>query len=272
MIGDIMKCDAVRNRLLDLPDLRSVPTEYLVHVDGCEPCAKFLDKARALVVDLAALPAPTAEMAKLTFLDSLMATGPVIRTVPAASATGSTSIRDLLKRIPVRPVATAAAAVLVGFGVWSAIPPSKPQLATAEPRRHELLQKVVTLNTELAALSEPKDRVAKLAGLAADLRTETRSLSKSADRAEMLSLANMYEKVVDGGIVRQAKRMNQFNTPVGERQAAYKVAMAELSRAAAEVTALVPTASQMVQPQLKRIAKTARDGEAQLQLLANGGA
>ncbi len=266
-----MKCEAVRNRLLDLPDLNAVPTVYLVHVDGCEPCAKFLDKARALVVDLAALPVPTSEPAKLAFLDSLMAAGPVIRTVPSTVATG-TSLRDLLKRIPVRPVATVTAAVLVGVGIWSAIPPSKPQLAVAEPRRHELLQKVVTLNTELAALAEPKDRVAKLAGLAADLRNETRALSKSADRVEMLSMANMYEKVVDGGIVRQAKRMNQFNTPVVERQAAYKTAMAELSRAAAEVTALVPTASPKVQPQLQRIAKTARDGEAQLQLLANGGA
>lgn len=266
-----MKCDAVRNRLLDLPDLRSVPTEYLVHVDGCESCAKFLDKARVLAADIAVLPVPASESAKLAFLDSLMAAGPVIRTVPSTVATG-TSLRDFLKRIPVRPVATVAAALLVGAGIWSAIPPSKPQLAVAEPRRHELLQKVVTLNTELAALTEPKDRVAKLAGLAADLRTETRSLAKSADKAEMLSIAIMYEKVVDGGIVKQAKRMNQFNTPVVERQAAYKVAMAELSRAAAEVTALVPTASQGLQPELQRIAKTARDGEAQLQLLANGGA
>lgn len=266
-----MKCEAIRNRLLDLPDLRSVPTEYLVHVDGCEPCAMFLEKARVLAADLAVLPVPSAETAKHAFLDSLMAAGPVIRTVPSPLAAGTT-LRDLLKRIPVRPVATAAAALLVGVGIWSAIPPAKPPLAKAEPPRHELLQKVVTLNTELAALTEPKDRVAKLAGLAAELRTETRSLSKSAGKAELLSIANMYEKVVDGGIVQQAKRMTPFNTPVVERQAAYKAAMAELSRAAAEVTALVPTASQGVQPQLQRIAKTARDGEAQLQKLANGGA
>ena len=266
-----MKCEAVRNRLLDLPDPNAVPAEYLVHVDGCGPCAKFLEKARSLVADLAALPAPSAETAKLAFLDSLLAAGPVIRRVPVAGVTG-TSLRDLLKRIPVRPVATIAAALLFGVGLWSALPPSKPPLAKAGPPRHELLQKVVTLNTELAALAEPKDRVAKLAGLAADLRTETRSLAKSADRAEMLSLANMYETVVTKGIVSQAGRMTKFNTPVGERQAAYRAAMAELSRAAAEVTALVPTASQGVQPQLQRIAQTARDGEAQLQLLANGGA
>lgn len=266
-----MKCEAVRNRLLDLPDLNAVPTEYLVHVDGCEPCAKFLEKARALAADLAVLPAPSSESAKLAYLDSLLAAGPVIKTVPAAIGSGTT-LRDLLRKVPVRPVATVAAAALVGVGIWSAIPGPRPPQAKAEPPRHELLQKVVALNTDLAATASPKDRVAKLAGLAADLRGETRALSKTAQAEEMQSLAKMYESVVSRGIVSQAEKMTMFNTPVAVRQAAIRSAMAELSQAATEVTALVPTASQNVQPQLLRIAKTARDGEARLLQLANGGA
>lgn len=265
-----MKCDAVQNRILDLPELNELPAELLVHIDGCASCTRFLAKARALAVDLAALPAPSSEDAKLAFLDSLMAAGPVIRTVPAVAATGSISLRQLLGRIPMRPMATAAAAVLVGVGVWTMLPPAKPPLAKAEPPRHELLQKVVTLNTELAMLQTPKDRVTKLASLAADLRTETQALSKAAHREEMLSLARMYETVVEKGIVRQSEKMTVFNTPIAERQAALKTAMAELGRTATEVTALVPMASQQVQPLLQRIAKTARDGEARLLQLANG--
>jgi hypothetical protein len=264
-----MKCDAVRNRLLDLPDLSSVPADLLVHADGCERCARFLAEARVLAADLAALPAPSGESAKLAFLDSLLAAGPVIKTVPTPLGSGTT-LRDLLARIPLRPVGTIAAAALVGVGLWSALPGPKPPQAKAEPPRHELLRKVVALNTELAASATPRDRVAKLAGLAADLRAETQALSKAAQRDEMLSLARMYETVVDKGIVTQAEKMTMFNTPVIDRQSTLKAAMAELARTASEVTALVPTASQQVQPLLQRIAKTARDGEARLLKLANG--
>jgi hypothetical protein len=264
-----MKCDAVRNRLLDLPDLVAVPADLLVHVDGCEHCAGFVEKVRALAADLAALPVPSGESAKLAYLDSLVAAGPVIKTVPGPIGS-STTLRDLLARIPLRPAATVAAAALVGVGIWSALPGPKPPVAKADPPRHELLNRVVALNTELAGLTAPKDRVAKLAGLAADLRAETQALAKAAQRDEMLSLAKMVETVVEKGIVKQAEKMTLFNTPVGERQAALKTAMAELSRTAADATALVPTASQQVQPLLQRIAKTARDGEARLLKLANG--
>ncbi len=264
-----MKCDAIRNRLLDLPDLAEVPAELRAHVDGCAACAPFLVQARALVADLARLPAPSGEAAKLAFLDSLLAAGPVIKTIPAANASGTT-LRDVLARIPARPVGAIAAAALVGVGLWSALPGPRPPLAKAEPARHELLGKVVALNTELARLAAPKDRVAKLAGLAADLRAETQALAKAADKTEMLSLAKMMETVVEKGIVAQAEKMTLFNTPVAERQAALRTAMAELSRTATDATALVPTASQQVQPLLQRIAKTARDGEARLLKLANG--
>ncbi len=264
-----MKCDAVRNRLLDLPDLAEVPHELHAHVDGCAACTAFLAKARVLVADLAVLPAPSGESAKLAFLDSLVAAGPVIRTVPTTLGSGTT-LRDLLARIPLRPVGAVAAAALVGVGVWSALPGPRPPQAKADPPRHELLTKVVALNTELAGLAAPKDRVTKLAGLAADLRAETQALAKAAPREEMLALVKMVETVVEKGIVSQAEKMTMFNTPVAERQAALKTAMAELSRTATDVTAMVPTASQQVQPLLQRIAKTARDGEARLQKLANG--
>jgi hypothetical protein len=267
-----MKCEAVQNRLLDLLG-SDVPTELLVHVDGCELCQRFLERARALDAEIATLPVPSSEAAKLAYLDSLTAAGPVIKTVPSTLARGSVSLRELLAKVPVRPVATAAAAVLVGVGVWSAWPVGGPPVAKADPPRHELLQKVVTLNTELAGVTAPKDRVAKLAGLAADLRSETRALSKAAQKDDMLALAKMYESVVNRGIVTQAEQITMFNTPSpAERKAALKAATAELSRAATEITALVPTASQQVQPLLRRIANTARDGEARLLKHPDGGA
>jgi hypothetical protein len=266
-----MKCEAVQNRLLDLLGAE-LPTELLVHVDGCDLCQRFLERARALDAEIVNLPVPSSEAAKLAYLDSLTAAGPVIKTVPSTLARGSVSLRELLAKIPVRPVATVAAAVLVGVGVWSAWPPGRPPVAKPDAPRHELLQKVVALNTELAGITAPKDRVTKLAGLAADLRSETRALSKTAETQDMLSLAKMYEGVVNRGIVTQAEQMTKFNTPLLDRQAALRAATAELSRAATEVTALVPTASQQVQPLLQRIAKTARDGEARLLKLADGGA
>ncbi len=267
-----MKCDAIQNRMLDLPNVAELPAELHAHVSGCELCTRFRERARALAADLAVLPAPSSELAKLAFLDSLIAAGPVIRTVPVSLDTGSTSLKDLFRKLPIRPLAGIAAAVLVGTGVWFTLPEPRPPVAKTEAPRHELLKKVVNWNTELAAVSAPKDRVAKLAGLAADLRGEARTLSKSAEKDDMLSLALMYDKVVAQGIVQQAEKMTLFNTPVAERQATIKLAMSELSQTASEVTALVPTASPKVQPLLQRIAKTARDGEARLLKVANGGA
>lgn len=267
-----MKCEAIQNRLLDLPSLADLPHEYQTHVDGCEPCARFRERARTLIADLAVLPVPSSEPAKLAFLDSLAAAGPVIKIVPVSNATGSISVRDLMQRVPLRPLAGLAAAVVVATGIWFVLHEPRPPMAKAEPPRHELLKKIVNWNTEMAAVTAPQDRVTKLAGLAAELRSETRSLSKTAQKDEMLSLARMYDAVIAKGIVQQAEKMTLFNTPVAERQATIKLALAELAQTATEVTALVPTASQQVQPYLQRIAKSARDGEARLLQFANGGA
>lgn len=265
----VMKCEAVQNRLLDLPDLNVVPAELGAHLDGCELCRRFVERAHALNADLAALPAPSSELAKVAFVESLLAAGPIIQATPAAAAAGL-SLRDLFAKVPARPVATVAAAALVAVGTWAVWPPTKAPVAEKIGPRHELLQKVVTANTELAALTTPRERVLKLAGLAADLRAETQALAKAAEDDEMRSLAKMYESVVTRGVVTQAEQMTKFNTPVADRQAAIKAAAAELSQAAKDVTALAPTASPRVQPLLHRIATTARDGEARLLQLANG--
>ncbi len=264
-----MTCEAVQNRLLDVPDLAVLPAELSGHLDGCELCRRFVERAHVLNAELAALPVPSSELAKIAFVESLFAAGPVIKSVPVAGIAGL-SLADLLRKIPLRPVATVAAAVVVGVGTWAVWPTSKPQVVKDSPR-HELLQKVVKANTELAMLTAPKDRVAKLAGLAGDIRSETRALSKAAEYDEMLSLARMYENVVTKGVLPQAEQMTQFNTPLADRQAAIKTARAELSQTVTDVTDLMPSSSPRVQPLLKRIAKTAQDGEARLVQLSDGG-
>lgn len=265
-----MKCEAVQNRLLDLPDRAAVPAELGGHLDGCELCRRFAERAAVLDAELAALPAPSSELAKVAFVESLLAAGPVIRNVPAVAAGPSLVAR--LRHLPARPLAATAAAVLVGVGTWAVWPAGKQAVVTKDPPRHELLQKVVKTNTELAALAAPKDRVAKLAGLAGDIRSETRALSKAAGYDELLSLTRMYETVVTKGVLPQAEQMTKFNTPPADRQAALKAARAELAQTVAEVTDLVPSASPRVQPLLRRIAKAAQDGEARLVTLADGGA
>ncbi|QEL15924.1 hypothetical protein [Limnoglobus roseus] len=266
-----MKCEAVQNRLLDVPDLTAVPAELSAHLDGCELCRRFAERAQVLNAELAALPVPSSELAKIAFVESLLAAGPVIRSVPTPMVAGL-SLQDLLRKIPLRPVVTTAAAVLVGVGTWAVWPTSKTTTTAKDAPRHELLQKVVKTNTELALLTAPKDRVTKLASLAGDIRSETRALSKAAEYDEMLSLTKMYENVVTKGVLPQAEQMTKFNTPLPERQAALKAARAELSQTVTDVTDLVPLASPRVQPLLKRIAKAAQDGEARLVKLADGGA
>jgi hypothetical protein len=168
-----MTCDTAQNRLLALPDPDRLPDDLHAHLAGCELCRRYADRMTVLDAELAALPAPASADARAAFLESLAAAGPVIRTVPTAPFRSSVSLWGLAARVRWKPVFATAAAALVAVGVWSAIPGPKPPVAEVDGPRSELVKKVVRYNTELAKASDPRERVAKLAELAADLQAET---------------------------------------------------------------------------------------------------
>lgn len=268
-----MRCDTAQNRLLALPDPDRPTDDLRAHLAGCERCRRYAERAAGLDADLAALPAPPSADARAAFLESLAAAGPVIRTVPTAPFRSSVSLWGLAARVRWKPVFATAAAVLVAVGVWSALPGPKPPPVERDGPRSELVKKVVRYNTELAKASDPRERVTKLAELAADLQAETRDVYLAAQTGEtdqLRSLANMFEQVVGDGIVRQAKAIGPFG-PVTERQKVLKETAARLAAAAAEADQLRTTAAQAhAKVSLAKMAAAARNGQAVLLKIAEG--
>lgn len=265
-----MKCEAVQNRLLALPDPAGGPADLRAHLDGCDLCRRYADRAAALDAELAALPAPASDDARAAFLDSLTAAGPVIRSVPVVPAGARWAWRP---RVPARawkPVGGLAAAVAVGVGLWAARPAKGPERDYAEGRRHELLTRVVALDARLAKAEGPEHRIPVLTEMAVALKDETGGVYK-ADRGrdEVRSLADLFEKVVRGGIVKQAGEFPRF-APVAERHQVLNAAADALAVAATDAAAMARSAPPQVQESLDRMARTAREGQDELRKLARG--
>jgi hypothetical protein len=265
-----MKCDIVQNRLLAVPAADAVPADLRTHLDGCDLCRRYLDRAAQLTAELAALPAPSAEEAKAAYLDSLLAAGPVIKSVPAIPAYS----HGWSWKPDWRPVGGLAAAVAVGVGIWAAnrSPNSATQQDFAAGPRHELTQKLVALNTRLARVDTQKQRIPILTEMAVELKNETAGVYKAAKtKDDMRSLAGDFEKLVTQGIVKHAKllRDDKF-VPVAERHQVLTAAAEALSRAGFEADQMGSTAPPQVKASLEQMAKAAKTGSEELIHLRGG--
>jgi hypothetical protein len=264
-----MTCDVAQNKLLAPPVPGRLPDDVVAHLAGCGRCRAYRERAAALDAELAALSAPSASERKAAFLDEIVSAGPVIRAVPAAPPRAAGSLREALARIGWKPTA-AAAAVLVGVGTWGAWPAGKPvPVAEVNGPRSALVGRVVRYQTELATATDPKERLAKLAALAADLRAEAVEVRLAAqDKEQMRSLARMFRKVVADGLVPQAEFWAK-TAPVGDRRATLTRTADALAAAAAELAGL-PAPGQ-AQESLAGMADTARTAHDRLYALAKEG-
>jgi hypothetical protein len=256
-----MNCPEIHNRLLAVASYDELPPKLQRHVETCELCARFLDRAKLLNAELAALAVPSSEDRKQAFLAELAADGPIIKTIPRTYANSNREWGVLLK-----PLLGLAAAVAVGVGIWALVPSPSQPIVQHEPFRHELLQRVVKLNRELAAAANPHEQLNTMTKLATELRLETTQLAKVADEHELRSLATMYERVVAQGVVAKAKQLTHFNSTAVERHEVLTAARTELSQTAMAATGLMTTASPQTRQSLQRIVTTAQEGLHQLSL------
>jgi hypothetical protein len=266
----MMTCNAVRNRLLAEPDPNRVPADLRPHVAGCAGCREFLGRYESLAKSIAALAAPQADLAKLTFVDSLTHAGPIIQSVPSL-ATSTFSWKHLLS-VAAKPIAATAAAVAVGVGIWAVSGSRRPAQEMAGPR-HELLKKVVEHNAALAKLSKPTDakaRIETLSELAVDLRTETREVMIAAHKEDLDSLAGMFESTVNDGLVKQAAKLDRMNLSPKDRKEILESAAEKLAAAADDANALTLSAPPHAKPALARMAETAKQGRTRLLQIASG--
>jgi hypothetical protein len=271
-----MTCDVIQNRLLALPDPGRPTADLRAHLADCAACRAVQAEAVRIERLVAAMPVPPADDRRTAFVDSLLADGPIIRSVPIipSTRTGSGAFRPVtkfLRRIDLRWAGgVAAAVVVVTGGVWLTTRPPAVKADVAEKPRHQLLDRTSKHVVALSAAVTPPDRLAVFADWSADLRAEAGGVYKVAPEEDMNSLAGQYEKVVARGVVEQARKLDDRPIDAGDRQKLLRRTIATLADTATEAEKLALTAPAGARPALKRIADAAKNGRTSLTRIAEG--
>jgi hypothetical protein len=255
-----MTCDAIRNRLLALPDLRRVPDELRGHLDGCQACRAYLARAVRLDGWIAAIPVPpSSEETKAAFLDRATEAGPVIKRVPVVRRDSTLNLPAFLaEHGRWRYAAGLAAAVLIAVG-WLSLQDGPPVTPSEPPTvaGHELLRRtignVVTDREALAKVNTPEQRMKVWADVAADLRDEFKRVYRHAPPDDLQVLAGMFEKATERGLLQQAEAVKG-----NQQQALLRDAVARMTEVEADLAAFAQTAPVDKQPPLRQARDTAR--------------
>lgn len=266
-----MNCEAVQNRLLAVSEPRRAGADVRAHLTICAECKAFVARAERLEQLLAKIPVPASTPeAKANLLTDILSGKPATLKFPAPAKRSAFLV---FEHVRWTHAIGAAAAVLIAVGVWAGSNGKKPSEAadTVAGVRHELLQKEVKHFVALSKTKSPIENVTIWTEVAGDLRTEASELYLVAPEEDMKAIGKMFDRAVREGIVQQA---NQFQThlPAGERKRALDSAVSKLKDAEAEADKLSATAPPHSQAVLRNMAKTARDGQKQIQeLQAKGG-
>ncbi len=264
-----MKCEAVQNRLLAVSEPRRAGADVRAHLAGCADCRAFVARATRLEELLTKIPVPASTPeAKANLLTEILSDKPVTVRFPEP-ARSRFPLSDYTRWTH---LAAIAAAVLVAIGVWVASGSRRPT-DTVETAgvRHELLHKEVKHFVALSKTQSPTQRVAIWSDVATELRAEASDLYLVATEEDMKSLGKMFDRAVKEGILADAAQF-QSGIPAQDRKQALDKAVSKLREAEMEATKLSATAPPHSQAVLRHMARTARDGQQQIQeLRAKGG-
>jgi len=272
----IMNCSTIQNKILDLPDPRVIPNELLAHVAACEACrvwAKQVARLESLLEQLPVPPAPGNKKAEM--IDELAGSDLVIirpLSVPHRESFGNSILKYLDQNKLVLGGLAAAILVVVG-GWWLLNGTGNPggNMVQAPTPKDPFLNKMVLWDVDLAKAETTSKRLQILGDMADGLSTQTRSLARVANADELRDLARWYDKVVQDGVVGQAKKLPTLT--VNERAkrkedlSALAAKLAEEANLAEKFTEVPPDAK----PALQTILKSAREGEKELRKLVNEG-
>ena len=258
-----MNCQSLQNRILALPDPRQLPENLREHLDACSGCLAWWKQAVRLERLLTQLPAPPAPAdKKAALLDELTAAGPVIKSVPAIERR---SFFARMPSLPLKTIAGLAAAVLIVVAGWMMTRPGTGTTVQAkESPRDPFLEKIVQRDLALAQAKSPDQRLEVLGGLADDLSSEARSLSKVANPEELRDLSSMFQKVVNEGIVAQVQKMPEHSMTQTQKQELLHKLTTKLAEAGQKADQAAHESPPHAQVPLKAISDTARDGQATL--------
>jgi hypothetical protein len=258
-----MTCEKVQNRILALPDPRQVPDGLRGHLDDCSACNAWWKQSLQIERQLTELPVPPAPAGKKS---ALLADLHSARAEPAHA----TRSRDFLRSPVVKYAAALAASILIVLGGWLVLRPSKQPEVVVEPAKHPLLE---TVSSRIVALSESRsqsERMEVLGSLAGDLSLESRNLARIAGEDELRDLSGWFRHVVDDGLVKQARAMNPHSMSQTEKKLLLDKLTAVLAEAERESERRAEESPPHAQVELRKIANTARDGQARLRAIFTG--
>ena len=266
-----MKCEAVQNRLLAAPDAHHPEEKLLAHLADCSACRMVQTHALKLDSWLLHLPAaPSSDVKKAAFLESIQEAGPIIRVKPRSLRTPSGTYRPWQTVLGWEQYAGIAAALMIALGgLWWFTRTKSPVPELAEKPRHELLKKEVRHLTQLANSDSAPKRMTIWAEWASDLKTETKELYKVAPNDDLQSLGRLFERAVQEGIVKQAGLLDK-HMPAGERQALFQDALARLTEVETETAQLSLNAPPDAQKTLRKMSQTAKTARVALEPLVKG--
>jgi hypothetical protein len=257
-----MNCQTFQNRVLSLTDPRELPGPLGEHASACAACSAWWRTAAKLEGLLAVLPVPPAPSDKKSELLEELA-GPVIRPLPAFAPK-----RGLWSIPAVRTFSGIAASVAILVGGWMMLRPGPgTPSAEAKPSTDPFLERIVQRDLALAQARTADQRLDVLGSLADDLSTEARSLSKIANPEELRDLSGMFQKVVNEGMVEQARRMPEHSLSPVQKKELYNRLAVKLKDAGRHADDAAKESPPHAQPALKTISDTARDGQAKLKAI-----
>ncbi len=266
-----MNCETIQNRIIALAVATEQTADVREHVADCTACQIMLTKAKRLDRVLTQLPVPSSQLAKETFMEQILAEGPVIRTKPIApSAMGSgtfPSVAKMLGLVSPKLLAGLAAGVMVTVGgAWFMTRPKPPVVEPelAEKPKHEFLARSVKHHVALSQSRTAPERLSIFSKWSTDVTTEAKDVYKAASRDEISNIAALYEKTVAQGIVEQAKQLDDHTMTRPERLNRLQAAMTLLNSAAAESTSLAAEAPPAAQAAFNRMATAANNARTEL--------
>ena len=257
-----MKCQAVQNQILALPDPRELPPALRAHVLTCAACQAWARQAarlEGLLEQLFVPPAPAEK--KEALLGELMAADPVIHpmaTLATKPHPGRVAARLLYRNA--NYVAGIAAAALVVVGIFAIWPKGQPPTAAAPIHKHPLLEKMVGREVAMARADTPVKTLDALKGMAADIANETRGMARLASGAELKQMTGWYEEVVVGGLVPRAQNLPNRILPADKDRLLDALA-SELDAEVIETEKVERESPPDAQNALKQLANVARNGE-----------
>jgi hypothetical protein len=272
-----MNCEQYQSRLLRALDPDDPPDDVAAHLGDCPVCRAWQRQLLRIERHVPLLPVP-ASQTKEDFLARLETE----REVVAFPTLRRPARRFSRNRVLMGIGGVAAAIALLLLGGWAmryfdkgeklqAKTPhenagSIPVIPSPRQRPTELIDRLMACDLRLAEAATPRQRVQTLADLEDALRAEAKILGQVNAPEALQSVVLLYGKVVQQGIITCARGL-----PSGERREVLTPIVERLAKVEEDVEGVARNAGPTTAERLRQVALLARQGDAQLRALVQGG-